>query len=50
MSATPDNLPPVPGGTVDIRVKWLILAAFLGWMLYLLGPALVPFVIAALFA
>lgn len=37
-------------GTLDIRLKWLILVAFIGWVLYLLGPALTPFVIAALFA
>jgi predicted PurR-regulated permease PerM len=35
---------------LDIRLKWLILVAFIGWVLYLIGPALVPFVIAALFA
>ena len=35
---------------LDIRLKWLILVAFVGWVLYLLGPALVPFVVAALFA
>jgi predicted PurR-regulated permease PerM len=35
---------------LDIRLKWLILVAFIGWILYLIGPALVPFVIAALFA
>ena len=36
--------------TLDIRLKWILLVAFVGWVLYLLGPALVPFVIAALFA
>ena len=35
---------------LDIRLKWLILVASIGWVLYLIGPALVPFVIAALFA
>ncbi|MBL0165222.1 MAG: AI-2E family transporter [Xanthomonadales bacterium] len=35
---------------LDIRFKWLILVALIGWVLYLIGPALVPFVIAALFA
>ena len=35
---------------LDIRFKWLILIAFVGWVLYLIGPALVPFVVAALFA
>lgn len=35
---------------LDIRLKWLILVAFMGWVLYLIGPALVPFVIAGLFA
>ncbi|MEZ5460577.1 AI-2E family transporter [Dokdonella sp.] len=50
MSATPNSLPPSVGGNLDIRLKWLILVAFVGWILYLLGPALVPFVIAALFA
>ena len=33
--------------TLDIRLKWILLVAFVGWVLYLLGPALVPFVIAA---
>ncbi|MGB0134144.1 AI-2E family transporter [Dokdonella sp.] len=50
MSANPDKIPPMPSGTLDIRLKWLILVAFVGWVLYLMGPALVPFVIAALFA
>jgi predicted PurR-regulated permease PerM len=36
--------------TLDIRLKWILLIAAVGWVLYLLGPALVPFVIAALFA
>lgn len=36
--------------TLDLRLKWILLVAVLGWVLYLLGPALVPFVIAALFA
>ena len=40
----------MPPTTIDIRLKWLILVAFIGWVLYLLGPALVPFAIAALFA
>jgi predicted PurR-regulated permease PerM len=40
----------MPPSTIDIRLKWLILVAFVGWVLYLLGPALVPFAIAALFA
>lgn len=35
---------------LDIRLKWLILIAVVGWLLYLLGPALTPFVIAGLFA
>ena len=35
---------------IDIRLKWLILVALVGWVLYLMGPALTPFVIAALFA
>ena len=35
---------------LDIRLKWLILVALLGWVLYLMGPALTPFVIAGLFA
>lgn len=50
MSANPGSIPPNSGGNIDIRIKWLILVAFVGWVLYLLGPALVPFVIAALFA
>ncbi len=36
--------------SLDIRLKWLILVAFGGWVLYLIGPALTPFVIAGLFA
>lgn len=35
---------------LDIRLKWLILLVFIGWILYLIGPALTPFVIAGLFA
>lgn len=50
MSANPDKIPTMPSGTLDVRIKWLILVVFIGWVLYLLGPALVPFVVAALFA
>lgn len=50
MSANSDRIPPVPAGSLDIRIKWLILVTLVGWVLYLLGPALVPFVAAALFA
>ena len=35
---------------LDIRFKWLILVALFGCLLYLMGPALAPFIIAALFA
>ncbi|HET9033334.1 MAG TPA: AI-2E family transporter [Dokdonella sp.] len=35
---------------LDIRLKWVILVAFMGWILYLIGPALTPFVVAGLFA
>src|SRR5690606_6140986 len=35
---------------LDIRLKWLILVALVGWVLYLMGPALAPFIIAGLFA
>lgn len=35
---------------LDIRLKWLILVALIGWVLYLMGPALTPFVVAGLFA
>lgn len=36
--------------TLDLRLKWLILVAVIGTLLYLLGPALAPFILAALFA
>lgn len=35
---------------LDLRLKWLVLVALVGWVLWLLGPALAPFVVAALFA
>lgn len=35
---------------LDVRLKWLILVGLVGWVLYILGPALTPFVVAALFA
>jgi predicted PurR-regulated permease PerM len=35
---------------LDVRLKWLILIALGGWLLYLLGPALAPFFVAGLFA
>jgi len=35
---------------IDLRLKWLVLVAVIGWVLWLLGPALAPFVVAALFA
>ncbi len=35
---------------LDVRLKWLILVVFIGWILFLMGPALAPFVIAGLFA
>ena len=35
---------------MDVRVKWLLVVLAAGAMLYLLGPALAPFVVAALFA
>jgi predicted PurR-regulated permease PerM len=50
MTASTEKKPATGPGSLDIRLKWLILVAFLGWVLYLMGPALVPFVIAALFA
>jgi len=36
--------------SLDVRWKWLILVAAIGFVLYLLGPVLSPFVAAALFA
>lgn len=36
--------------TLDIRWQWLILVGIAGLLLYLLGPVLMPFVAAALFA
>jgi predicted PurR-regulated permease PerM len=36
--------------SLDIRLKWLILVALVGGVLYLIGPALAPFIIAGLFA
>lgn len=35
---------------LDIRLKWLLLVAIIGWLLYLMGPALAPFIVAGLFA
>lgn len=35
---------------LDVRWKWLILVAAIGYLLYLLGPVLSPFVAAALFS
>ena len=35
---------------LDIRLKWLLLVALIGWLLYLMGPALAPFIVAGLFA
>ncbi len=35
---------------LDLRLKWIITVALIGWVLYLLGPVLAPFVAAALFA
>lgn len=35
---------------MDVRVKWLLVTVGVGAALYLLGPALAPFVVAALFA
>ncbi len=34
----------------DLRLKWVVLVVILGVLLWLLGPALTPFVVAALFA
>jgi predicted PurR-regulated permease PerM len=34
----------------DLRTNWLIAAAVVGWLLYLLAPVLTPFVAAALLA
>lgn len=34
----------------DLRLNWLIAAALVGWLLYLLAPVLTPFVAAALLA
>ncbi len=36
--------------SLDVRFKWLILIALIGWLLYLMGPAMAPFIIAGLFA
>jgi len=35
---------------LDLRLKWVLVIGLIGWLLYLLGPALAPFVAAALFA
>lgn len=35
---------------LDLRMKWIVLAAVIGALLWLLGPALTPFIVAALFA
>ena len=36
--------------TLDIRWQWLILIGIVGFVIWLLAPVLMPFVIAALFA
>lgn len=38
------------GRALDLRLQWLIAIGLVGWVLYLLGPVLTPFVAAALFA
>ena len=38
------------GNTLDIRWQWLILIGIVGFVIWLLAPVLMPFVIAALFA
>lgn len=35
---------------LDLRLKWIIVIGLIGWLLYLLGPVLAPFIAAALFA
>ncbi len=40
----------VSGNTLDIRWQWLILIGIVGFVIWLLAPVLMPFVIAALFA
>ena len=38
------------GNTLDMRWQWLILIGIVGFVIWLLAPVLMPFVIAALFA
>ena len=35
---------------LDLRLKWIVLAVVVGGLLWLLGPSLAPFIVAALFA
>ncbi|MGX5730746.1 AI-2E family transporter [Pseudoxanthomonas beigongshangi] len=42
------DLSSTPVGTLARRWQWLLIAAIVGWLIYLLAPVLTPFVCAAL--